>query len=66
MSFWCAETLSKKLPGLIEPYDSNSIDCAAYTLHIGYEVYVPGSKNQESRPAYETEIDRWRMFCYSA
>ena len=40
MSFWRAETLSKKLPGLIEPYDPGAIDCAAYTLHMGDEVYV--------------------------
>ena len=40
MSFWRAETLEKKLPGLIEPYDPGAIDCAAYTLHMGDEVYV--------------------------
>ena len=40
MAFWRAETLSQKLPDLIEPYDPGSIDCAAYTLHMGDEVYV--------------------------
>lgn len=40
MSFWRAETLSIKLPDLIEPFDSRAIDCAAYTLHVGHEVYV--------------------------
>ena len=42
MSFWSAETLSKKLPDLklIDPCDQDAIDCAAYTLHIGDEVYV--------------------------
>ena len=42
MSFWSAETLAKKLPDLklIDPYDSDAIDCAAYTLHMGNEVYV--------------------------
>lgn len=42
MSFWSAETLAKKLPELklIAPYDQNAIDCAAYTLHMGREVYV--------------------------
>ena len=38
--FWHAETLEKKLPRLIEPYDPRAIDCAAYTLHMGNEIYV--------------------------
>ena len=45
MSFWRAETLEKKLPRLIEPYDPRAIDCAAYTLHVGNEIYV--SPDQE-------------------
>jgi len=40
MSFWRAETLLKKLPNLIDPFDPKAIDCAAYTLHVGDEVYV--------------------------
>ena len=42
MSFWRAETLSKRLPALklIDPYDPDAIDCAAYTLHVGNEIYV--------------------------
>lgn len=45
MSFWCAETLEEKLPRLIESYDPSAIDCAAYTLHVGNEIYV--SPDQE-------------------
>lgn len=40
MSFWSGETLAQKLPSLIEPFDSRAIDCAAYTLSIGNEIYV--------------------------
>lgn len=40
MSFWRAETLSAKLPSLIDPFDPKAIDCAAYTLHVGDEVYI--------------------------
>ena len=40
MPFWSGETLTKKLPELIEPYDEGAIDCAAYTLHMGQEIYV--------------------------
>ena len=47
MSFWRAETLLEKLPGLIEPYDATAVDCAAYTLHVGNEIHV--SPDQEVR-----------------
>ena len=40
MSFWSGETLSKKLPGLIKPFDPKAVDCAAYTLRVGDEIYV--------------------------
>ena len=40
MSFWSGETLAQRLPGLVEPFDKKAIDCAAYTLRIGNEVYV--------------------------
>ena len=40
MSFWRGETLLEKLPGLIDPFDETAIDCAAYTLHMGKEIYV--------------------------
>ena len=39
-SFWSGETLAERLPGLIEPYSPERIDCAAYTLSVGPEVYV--------------------------
>ena len=42
MSFWRGETLLDRLPafGLIDPFREDSIDCAAYTLHIGSEIYI--------------------------
>ena len=45
MSFWRAETLLERLPQLIDPFDPEAVDCAAYTLHVGNEVYV--SPDQE-------------------
>ena len=48
MSFWSAETLAKKLPDLIDPYDLDAIDCAAYTLHMGSEVYVSPDQSIEN------------------
>lgn len=38
--FWSGETLRERLPSLIEPFVPERIDCAAYTLAVGPEVYV--------------------------
>jgi dCTP deaminase len=44
--FWSGETLTERLPDLIEPFSRERIDCAAYTLAVGPEVYV--SPNDQS------------------
>ena len=41
--FWSGETLSERLKTLIAPFEPERIDCAAYTLAIGPEVYVSPS-----------------------
>lgn len=41
--FWSGETLSDRLATLIEPFVPERVDCAAYTLSIGPEVYVSPS-----------------------
>ena len=38
--FWSGETLNERLKTLIDPFDPVQVDCAAYTLAIGPEVYV--------------------------
>jgi len=38
--FWSGETLCARLPSLIEPFSPERVDCAAYTLAVGPEVYV--------------------------
>jgi dCTP deaminase len=38
--FWSGETLSERLAQLIEPFAPERVDCAAYTLAVGPEVYV--------------------------
>ena len=40
--FWSGETLNKRLglESLVVPFDSKRVDCAAYTLSVGSEVYV--------------------------
>ena len=48
MTFWSGEKLGEVLPNLIEPFDGSAIDCAAYTLHIGDEVYVSPDQEVDS------------------
>jgi dCTP deaminase len=38
--FWSGETLRERLTLLIEPFAPERIDCAAYTLSVGAEIYV--------------------------
>jgi dCTP deaminase len=38
--FWSGETLRERLAPLIKPFAPERIDCAAYTLAVGPEVYV--------------------------
>lgn len=38
--FWSGETLRERLDPLIEPFTPERVDCAAYTLAVGSEVYV--------------------------
>lgn len=40
MAFWSGEKLKEELAPLIMGYDENAIDCAAYTLRIGDEIYI--------------------------
>lgn len=39
-AFWSGETLCQRLERLISPFSVSRVDCAAYTLAIGPEVYV--------------------------
>lgn len=47
MAFWSGETLLEKLPDLIRPFDEKQVDCAAYTLRMGEEVYVSPSESEQ-------------------
>ncbi len=38
--FWSGETLKLELKTLITPFDPDRVDCSAYTLSMGREVYV--------------------------
>ncbi len=41
--FWSGETLKEHSTSLVKPFDSERVDCAAYTLSVGCEVYVSPS-----------------------
>lgn len=41
--FWSGETLRERLGPLIDPFAPERVDCAAYTLAVGPEVYVSPS-----------------------
>lgn len=41
--FWSGETLKSKKESLIKPFHSSQVDCAAYQLSVGSEVYVSPS-----------------------
>ena len=45
-AFWSGESLRERLKELIRPFNPERIDCAAYTLSVGQEVYV--SPNEKS------------------
>jgi dCTP deaminase len=51
--FWSGETLNERLVQLIDPFKSDRVDCAAYTLAIGDEVYVSPNE-QTADPATVT------------
>ena len=48
MSFWSGGTLARRLPALVDPFHNSSVDCAAYTLHVGDQVYVSPDHSQSS------------------
>lgn len=55
MSFWSGEKLEEEVGScIIGQYDSDNIDCAAYTLHVGPEVFVTPD-HYESNPNQNTK-----------
>ena len=50
MAFWNGELLLHRLPELIEPFDPNKVDCAAYTLTLGDEVFVTSEETVDGNP----------------
>src|SRR5829696_7671980 len=53
MAFWNGEKLLERLPALVHPFRKADVDCAAYTLSIGREIYVSPT-DETADPKRET------------
>lgn len=61
--FWSGETLAKRLPSLIDKFDPDRIDCAAYTLAVGNEFYVsPTKQSADPKKDTLTKLDKGESF----
>ena len=56
MAFWSGETLSERLPDLVDPFDPSAIDCAAYTLRLGREIYISPDAETPNPSRHTAEI----------
>lgn len=62
MSFWSGETLAAKLPTLVDPFDAGRIDCAAYTLRVGAEIYISPTNSAEATGATKRTLQQKEGF----
>ena len=56
MAFWSGEKLSEELEPLVTGYDAKAIDCAAYTLRIGTEIYVSPDHSVETPTRHSKQL----------
>ncbi|MEQ8507996.1 MAG: hypothetical protein RIB43_03260 [Rhodospirillaceae bacterium] len=60
MPFWRGEELAENLKGVIIPFHANNIDCAAYTLSIGQEIYITphdGDHDPQRKTIQKLDVD---------
>src|SRR4249919_1890162 len=62
MSVWNGERLAIELPKLIQPFDASRIDCAAYTLRVGSEVYISPSNDSEAASRTRADLKERESF----
>ena len=62
MSFWSGAKLLEELPRLITPFEAERIDCAAYTLRVGAEVYISPSSKEEASTRTRDTLDEKQGF----
>ena len=62
-TFWSGETLNKQLKALIKPFNPDRVDCAAYTLSMGSEIYVsPTSETVDPKTVTVCKLDQGEAF----
>ena len=67
MTFWSGERLGERLPDLVDSFDSARIDCAAYRLRIGPEVYVsPTDQAKDAQTKSKVSLDPGEAFTVPA
>jgi dCTP deaminase len=54
-AFWSTETMHDRLPGHIEPFNSERIVNCAYELSLGFEVFITGQAQRTKRALQEGE-----------
>lgn len=58
VGFWSGETLAERLSTLVTPFDETCVDCSAYTLHMGREVYVsPNDQTEDPQSVTIRQLD---------
>jgi dCTP deaminase len=62
MTFWSGETIAREVPNLITPFEQGQIDCAAYTLRVGAEVYISPSSTADARSASTRKLQPRETF----
>ncbi len=67
MTFWSGEKLGERLPNLVDPFDPARIDCAAYRLRVGPEVYVsPTDQAKDAQTKSKVALDAGEAFTVPA
>lgn len=67
MTFWSGETLGERLAELVDPFDPARIDCAAYRLRVGPEVYVsPTDQAKDAQTKSKVALDPGEAFTVPA
>lgn len=63
MTYWSGETLAERLPDMVSPYDAAQIDCAAYRLRVGPEVYIsPTGEAKDAATKTKVPLDLGEAF----